>query len=58
MPFVKFNKEEKDELEIIIRNLSLLIGRRSQMTIDNKLLMYKQILRPVWQYGAQLWGCS
>jgi hypothetical protein len=28
------------------------------MTIDNKLLIYKQILRPVWQYGAQLWGCS
>jgi hypothetical protein len=40
------------------RNLSWLIGRRSQMTINNKLLIYKQILRPVWQYGAQLCGCS
>jgi hypothetical protein len=51
-------KKEKDGLEIIIRNLSWLIGRRSQMTINNKLLIYKQILRPMWQYGAQLWGCS
>jgi hypothetical protein len=48
-------KKKKDEIR---RNLSWLIGRRSQMTIDNKLLIYKQILGPVWQYGAQLWGCS
>jgi hypothetical protein len=42
-------KKKRDELEIRRRNLSWLIGRRSQMTTDNKLL---------WQYGAQLWGCS
>jgi hypothetical protein len=51
-------KKKKDELKIRRRNLSWLIGRRSQMTINNKLLIYKQILRPVWQYGAQIWGCS
>jgi hypothetical protein len=51
-------KKKKDELEIRRRNLSWLIGRRSQMTINNKLQIYKQILRPVWQYGAQLWGWS
>jgi hypothetical protein len=28
------------------------------MTTNIKLLIYKQILSPVWQYGAQLWGCS
>jgi hypothetical protein len=50
--------KKKDELEIIRRNLSWLIARRSQVTIDNKLLIYKQPLRPLWQYGAQLWGCS
>jgi hypothetical protein len=32
-------KKEIDELEIIIRNLSWLIGR-SQITINNKLLIY------------------
>jgi hypothetical protein len=37
-------KKKKDELEIIRRNLSWLIGRRSQKTINNKLLIYKQIL--------------
>ena len=24
----------------------------------NKLLIYKQILKSVWTYGIQLWGCS
>jgi hypothetical protein len=49
-------KKKKDKLEIRRRNLSRLIGRRSQITIDDKLLIYKRILRPVWPYGAQLWG--
>ncbi|CAB0020788.1 unnamed protein product, partial [Nesidiocoris tenuis] len=35
-----------------------LIGRQSTMTIGNKLLLYNQVLKPVWSYGAQLWGCT
>jgi uncharacterized protein YeeX (DUF496 family) len=50
-------KKKKDELEIR-RTPLWLIGRRSQMTIDNKLLIYKQILRPEWRNGAQLWRFS
>ena len=35
-----------------------LIGRRSKLSLHNKLLLYKQIIRPVWTYGIQLWDCS
>jgi hypothetical protein len=37
-----------------------LIGRNSSLTLHNKLLIYKykQILKPVWTYGIQLWGCT
>lgn len=37
-----------------------MIDRNSKLTIHkkNKLLLYKQILKPVWTYGIQLWGCS
>jgi hypothetical protein len=31
---------------------------RTKVTNDNKLLIYKQILRAVWQYGTKLCGCS
>ena len=35
-----------------------LIGRNSSLSIHNKLLLYKQILKPVWTCGIQLWGCA
>jgi len=35
-----------------------LMGRRSALSTHNKLVLYKQILKPVWRYGIQLWGCT
>ena len=32
-----------------------IIGRKSQLSLDNKLLVYKAILIPIWTYGIQLW---
>lgn len=52
------SKRKKEELGIKLRNLHWLMGRSSQLSIENKLLIYKQILRPVWTYGIQLWGCT
>ena len=26
--------------------------------LDNKLLVYKAILKPIWAYGVQLWGSA
>jgi hypothetical protein len=28
------------------------------LSLHNKLLLYKQILKPVWTYGIQIWGCT
>jgi hypothetical protein len=36
----------------------LLHGRKSQLSVHNKLLLYKQVLKPIWTYGIQLWGCA
>jgi hypothetical protein len=35
-----------------------LLGRKSQLSTTNKLLLYKTILRPIWTYGTQLWGTA
>ncbi|MGR0202193.1 hypothetical protein [Klebsiella pneumoniae] len=51
-------KKKKEELNIKLRKMYWLLGRGSQLTIENKLLIYKQVLRPVWTYGIQLWGCT
>jgi hypothetical protein len=33
-----------------------LLGRKSKLSTNNKLLIYKVILKPIWTYGIQLWG--
>jgi hypothetical protein len=33
-----------------------LFGRKSLLSLSNKILLYKTILKPIWTYGLQLWG--
>jgi len=49
---------KKDELEMKLRNHQWLLSRNSLLSVHCKLTIYKQILKPVWMYGAQLWGCA
>jgi hypothetical protein len=35
-----------------------LINRKSQLSLENKITVYKAIIKPVWTYGIELWGCS
>jgi hypothetical protein len=35
-----------------------LLGRQSKLSTNNKLLLYKTILKPIWTYGIQLWGTA
>ena len=51
-------KKKKEELLLKFRKMHWLMGRRSKLSIQNKLTLYNQVLKPVWTYGAQLWGCT
>jgi hypothetical protein len=35
-----------------------LLGRNSELSVHNKLILYKQVIRPVWSYGIELCGCT
>jgi hypothetical protein len=35
-----------------------LLNRKSKLSLENKLIIYKHILKPIWTYGIELWGCS
>ena len=35
-----------------------LLDNRSRLTLDNKLLIYKTVLKPMWTYGLELWGSA
>lgn len=51
-------KAKKQQLNLKVRQMNWLIGRKSQLTLENKLLLYKAILTPIWSYGIELWGCA
>ena len=51
-------KKKRAELDLKYRQYYWLIGRNSKLAIQNKILIYNQILKPVWLYGIQLWGCA
>lgn len=50
--------KKKKELNLKYNNLNWLMGRKSPLAIENKLIIYQQILKPIWSYGSQLWGCA
>ena len=35
-----------------------IIGRKSELSLENKLLIYRTILKPIWTYGIPLWGTA
>jgi len=49
---------KRKQLDLKLRNLYWIIGRKSQLSLENKLLVYKVILKPVWTYGIQVWGTA
>ena len=50
-------KKKRNELDIKYRKMLWPIGRYLCMSNRNNILLYNQILKPVWTYGIQLWGC-
>ena len=50
--------KKRIELDIRLSKLYWLLGRKSKLSVFNKLLVYNQVLKPVWTYAIQLWGCT
>jgi hypothetical protein len=49
---------KRKQLDLKLRKLYWIIGRKSQSSLENKLLVYKAIMKPIWTYGVQLWGSA
>ena len=45
-------------MDICYKELYWLLGRKSNLSTENKLVLYKSIITPVWTYGIQIWGCA
>jgi hypothetical protein len=49
---------KRKQLVITLTKMYWLPGRKLKLSTNNKLLLYKAILKPIWTYGIQLWGTA
>ncbi|CAG4983655.1 unnamed protein product [Parnassius apollo] len=49
---------KRKALDTKLRSMYWLIGKKSQLTNESNIAVYKTILKPVWAYGIELWGTA
>ena len=47
---------KRKQIELKVKELYWLLGRKLQLSIENKLLIYKTIIKPIWTYGIEIWA--
>lgn len=51
-------KTKRDQANRKLRDIYWLVGRQSSLSLENKVLIYKCIIKPIWTYGIELWGSA
>lgn len=50
--------KKKEQAKIKFKSLYWLLHKKSKLSLDSKILIYKSIIKPIWMYGIQLWGTT
>lgn len=51
-------KAKRTQLNYRTKKMYWLLGSKSELSLENKVLLYKAILKPIWTYCIQLWGTA
>ena len=54
----KHVESKRKQIKIKYSKIHWMLCKNSALSIDNKLLLYKAIIKPIWTYGIQLWGTT
>jgi hypothetical protein len=54
----QYGVKKQKQIYLTIKQMNWLIGRKSNLAVENKIPIYKAIIIPIWMYGLQLWGCA
>jgi hypothetical protein len=49
---------KRKQLDHKTREIKWLIVRHSPLSLENIIIIYKTVLKSVWLYGIELWGCA
>ena len=52
------SKKKIKQIKTIRKSMYWLTSRNSKLSVKNKLLIYKIIIKPIWTYGLQIWGMA
>jgi hypothetical protein len=50
----KHVKTKRQQMNMKLREMSRLMNLKSKLSLKNKLILYKSIIKPMWTYGIQL----
>jgi hypothetical protein len=50
--------QEKKTNRLKHKRDQLVNRKNSHLSIGKKLLIYKEVIKPIWSYGIELWGCA
>ena len=50
--------KKRKQTDLKAKEINWLIGRNSNLSLENKLLVYKAVIKPIWTYGIEFWGCA
>jgi hypothetical protein len=50
--------KKRKQIDLKFKQLYWLLGRKSPLPLENKALVYKVAIKPIWTYGIELWGCA
>lgn len=51
-------RQKAEQIKIKQRQMYWLVGHYSKLNLYSKRLIYQSIIKPIWTYGIQLWGCT
>jgi hypothetical protein len=58
LTWAKQIKTKRKQPNLKAKQMHWLLRRRSTLSIENKFLLYKAVLKRIWTYGFQLWGTA
>jgi len=50
--------KKRKQTDLKAKEINWLIGKKSNLSTENKILVYKAVIKPIWTYGIELWGCA
>ena len=50
--------KKRKQIDFKFKQLYWLLGRKSPLSLENKVLVYKVAIKHIWTYGIELWDCA